>query len=257
MEHVSNVVIYCADARLRNAVANSKVRPIKGVANSKSAFEIAATLEEEIALGHLAPRERLVEEELVERFKVKRHVIRQALSELDSMKIVSRQPNRGAAVKDYSAAEVEQLYLVRTLVETCAAKLIPLPAPAALVKELRLIHERHCAAVKRGDLRRVFRENLQFHKALFAACGNGTLTDVIEQLQFKTHAIRSYSIGNPQLLATVCAQHGRMIELLQLNQRQEFVDLLGQHILPAKNAYLEQSRHKTESSTFKRAMRSR
>jgi DNA-binding GntR family transcriptional regulator len=209
------------------------------------AAEIAASLEEEIALGHLAPRERLLEEDLAERFQVKRHVIRQVLLELDSMGIVVRQPNRGAAVKDFSAIEVEQLYLVRTLLETCAGKLIPLPAPRSLIDALLLINERHCAAVARGDLRRVFRENLQFHKTLFAACGNSTLTEVIEQLQFKTHAIRSYSIGNPQLLATVCAQHQRMIDLLQGIERDEFVELLGKHIQPAKQAYLDQTRHKT------------
>ena len=99
----------------------------------QSAAEIDTALEEEIALGHLAPRERLVEEELAERFHVKRHVIRQALVELDAMGIVVRQPNRGAAVKDFSVAEVEQLYLVRTLVESCAAKLIPMPQPAMAI----------------------------------------------------------------------------------------------------------------------------
>ena len=112
--------------------------------NTIGAADIAATLEEEIALGHLAPRERLVEEELAERFHVKRHVIRQALLDLDAMGIVVRQPNRGAAVKDFSASEVENLYLVRTLVETCAGKLIPMPAPPrlieALLQILSLIH---------------------------------------------------------------------------------------------------------------------
>jgi DNA-binding GntR family transcriptional regulator len=221
-----------------------------------SAADIAATLEEEIALGHLAPRERLVEEDLAERFLVKRHVIRQALAHLDSMEIVVRHPNRGAAVKDYSAADVEQLYLVRTLVETCAGTLIPMPAPSELIVELTAIHGSHCAAVERGDLRRVFRENLRFHSTLFAASGNRVLTEVIEQLQFKTHAIRSYSIGNPQLLAGVCAEHGRMIELLQTDARQEFVALLSQHIQPAKKAYLEQSRHKSVAKLAKISPRS-
>jgi DNA-binding GntR family transcriptional regulator len=211
------------------------------------AAEIAAALEEEIALGHLAPRERLVEEELAERFEVKRHVIRQALVDLDAMGIVVRQPNRGAAVKDFSSGEVEQLYLVRGVVESCAARLIPLPAPEALIQELRAIHAQHSAAIDRGDLRRVFRENIRFHKALFAACGNVPLTEVIEQLQFKTHAIRSYSVGNPQILANVRVEHARMIELLQTDRREEFVELLAQHIQPAKNAYLQQSRHRNEA----------
>lgn len=215
--------------------------------HSISAADIAATLEEEIALGHLAPRERLVEEELAERFHVKRHVIRQALLDLDAMGIVVRQPNRGAAVKDFSAAEVEQLYLVRTLVETCAGRLIPLPAPAGVIDELQKIHKRHCAAAERGDLHRVFRENLIFHKTLFAACGNQALTEVIEQLHFKTHAIRSYSVGDPKILDSARAQHERMIELLQTGNREEFVELLDRHIQPAKLAYLRQSRHQAGS----------
>ena len=205
--------------------------------------EVVDALEEEIALGQIAPRERLVEEEIAQRFDIKRHVARQALADLETMGIVVRHPNRGAAVRDYSAGEIEQLYVVRSLVETCAAGLIPLPAPAALVRELTAIHDRHCAAVKRGDLRRVFRENLLFHKTFFAACGNATLVEVIENLALKAHAIRSYSIGNPDLLAQVISEHAMMIELLAARDRKRLVALVGRHIVPAKNAYLQLGRH--------------
>jgi DNA-binding GntR family transcriptional regulator len=205
--------------------------------------EVVGTLEEEIALGQIGPRERLIEEELAQRFEIKRHVARQALVELETMGIVLRQPNRGAAVRDYSSAEVEELYVVRTLVETCAAGLVTLPAPPAVVRLLSAIHERHCAAVKRGDLRRVFRENLLFHKTFFAACGNASLVEVIEHLAMKAHAIRSYSIGNPDLLALVCSEHALMIKLLKGNDRKRLVALVGQHIQPAKNAYLQLGRH--------------
>jgi DNA-binding GntR family transcriptional regulator len=205
--------------------------------------EVVGALEEEIALGQIGPRERLIEEELAQRFEIKRHVARQALADLETMGIVVRQPNRGAAVRDYSSAEIEQLYMVRTLVETCAAGLVTLPAPPAFVRQLTAIHERHCAAVKRGDLRRVFRENLLFHKTFFAACGNASLVEVIEHLAMKAHAIRSYSIGNPELLALVCSEHAMMIGLLKGKDRKRLVALVGQHIQPAKNAYLQLARH--------------
>lgn len=219
--------------------AGGSARPGKGVA------QIVAALEEDIALGLLAPRERLVEEDLAARFVVNRHVIRQVLVELDSMGIVVRQPNRGAAVRDYSTKEVEQLWLVRTLVETCAAKLLPLPAPKSLIQDLRAIHERHCTAVDSGDLPRVFRENIEFHRVFFAACGNAPLTELIEQLQLKTHAIRSYSIANPKVLAAVRAEHAQLILLLQKGDRRHLVKLVGSHIQHSKDAYLELSRHRT------------
>ncbi len=218
--------------------------PSKKLQIDTAAEEITAVLEEEIALGHLAPRERLVEEELAERFQVKRHVVRQALVALDAMGIVVRQPNRGAAVKDFSGDEIDQLYAVRLLVEGYAAELMPFPVPASVITELRAIHRRHCQAADDGDLRSVFRENLKFHDTLYAACGNVPLAEVIQQLGFKTHAIRSYSIGNPDILVLVREEHARMINLLQNGKRAEFVALVKAHLMPAKNAYLQLSRHK-------------
>jgi len=214
------------------------------VAAGLTAAQIAAALEEEIALGYLRPRERLVEEELAERFNVKRHFIRQALAELDAMGVVVRQPNRGATVKDFSAAEVEDLWAVRTLVEGFAAKLIRLPAPAEVIAELKAIHAKHIAAAERGDLRNVFRENVKFHKTLFSACGNPVLEELIEGLAFKAHAVRGYAIIDPALLAAARKEHSRIIELLQKAERNALVNLIKDHIQPAKEAYLRLTRHK-------------
>jgi DNA-binding GntR family transcriptional regulator len=209
-----------------------------------SATDIVDILEEEIALGQLAPRERLVEEEIAERFVVKRHVVRQALTDLESMGIIIRQPNRGAAVRDYGVDEIEQLYLVRALIERRAAELIPLPADKAAIANLQKIQDLHAAAAKKGELRTVFRKNLLFHKTFFAMCGNVPLVEVIEQMALKTHAIRSYSIGDPGLLKIVREQHQKMIDLLSTQERKSLVEVVVQHLQPAKEAYLRLAKHK-------------
>ena len=205
--------------------------------------DIVAILEEEIALGQLAPRERIVEEELAERFAAKRHVVRQALADLETMGIVVRQPNRGAAVRDYGVQEVEQLYIVRALVERCAAELIPLPVDRVVIDGLQKIQDRHSKAAEKGELRTVFRENLLFHHTFYAICGNVPLVEVIEQAALKTHAIRSYSIGDPALLQIVRGQHQRMIDLLETRDRKALADVVVEHLQPAKDAYLRLARH--------------
>ena len=202
---------------------------------------IVRSLEEEIVLGRLRPRERLLEEELAKHFNAKRHVIRAALAELETMGIVVRQPNRGAAVRDFSALEVAQIYDVRELLERHAASIMPLPAPTALVDELVAIHERHGAAVERNDPRAVFRENLRFHHVLFSACGNPYLAEQIEQLASRAHAIRFHAITDPVLLARAREEHGRMIDYLKQGSRQQLEDLVAAHIKPSKDAYLRLS----------------
>ena len=59
----------------------------------------------------------------------------------------------------------------------------------------------------------------------------------------KAHAICSYSIGNPALLEAVCKEHFEMIELLKRGHRERLVALVGRHIRPAKEAYLQLARH--------------
>jgi DNA-binding GntR family transcriptional regulator len=110
---------------------------------------IAAALEEEIVLGWLMPRERLIEEELAARHDVKRHVIREALTELERVGLVERIPNKGAVVRVLDPAEVTQIYLVREALETLAAEHIPLPAEPQVLNDLEAIQAQHTDAVSR------------------------------------------------------------------------------------------------------------
>lgn len=199
---------------------------------------IAATLEEEIVLGWLMPRERLVEEELAERLGVKRHVVREALAELERVGLVERVPNRGAFVKLLDPAEVRQIYAVREALETLAAEHIPLPASPELVAGLKDIQELHGAAVTAGDGRAAFRANMAFHEMLFGACGNPHLVDLIQSMAQKVHGARSITAASPHHLALARDEHLAMIEALAAGERTRLVTLCRQHLGPSRDAYI-------------------
>src|SRR5918997_2561481 len=98
--------------------------------------DVVRALEFDILLGRLRPRERLVEDALMTRFSAKRHVIRRALDELERIGVVVRARNRGAAVRDFSAQEVEEVYEIRELLQRHAAERMPLPGDADHIAEL-------------------------------------------------------------------------------------------------------------------------
>src|SRR6218665_1300449 len=170
--------------------------------------DIVQRLEEETALGVLRPRQRLVEDDLLARFRTKRHVVRQALLDLEPMGIVSRPPNRGAIVRDLGREELEQIYFVRELLERAAMEVMPLPADPQVLRNLTDLHKRHTKASKEGRLRDAFRNNLYCHKGLFGACGNVPVSDAVLQLAYKAHARRSYAMCGAKLLPSVCEDHG-------------------------------------------------
>jgi DNA-binding GntR family transcriptional regulator len=200
--------------------------------------EIVTALEEDIIFGRLLPRERLPEDRLIERFHAKRHVVRQALAELERMGVVMRDRNRGAAVRDFSLQDVEEIYELRALLQARAARLIPLPGAPELVAALRRIHALHGQAVERRDLRAVYRLNNDFHNTLFGACGNRHLAEAIAHYAWLAHAIRSYRIADPVLLAQAREEHAAMIEALSAGDRERLARLCVEHIRPSKEAYL-------------------
>lgn len=204
--------------------------------------DIVAAVEEDIVLGRLHPKERLVEEDLIERFDCKRHVVRQALFQLESIGLVERIKNRGAFVKAYSPKEVEELYAMRELLELAGASSIPLPAPPEMIGELEDIHRRYSAAVEQQDLRRVFRLNIAFHRTLFAATGNTYLSETINEFAQKAHGIRFIAIADKESLTHARDEHQAMIEAIRQQDRDRLYELCRQHLLPSKERYLDMYR---------------
>lgn len=198
---------------------------------------VVASLEQDIVLGRLHPRERLVEDDLMRRFSVKRHVIRQALADLEQMGVVDRIPNRGAMVRVYAAEDIQQLYVVRDLLETQAASLVPMPMDKADLDDLKAIQAVHDQAVAHGDLGLVFRSNVEFHEHLFAKTGNRYLAEAIKQFALRTHGIRFYCLTYPGYLEQSRREHWLMIEAIEGRDRATLVRLCSQHLLASRLCY--------------------
>lgn len=201
--------------------------------------EIVARLEEDIVFGRLHPRERLVEEEIALRFGAKRHLVRQAIAELERLGLVYRYRNRGAVVRLYHAKEVEDINNVRELIEAHAASLIPLPLPDDAVAELDVIQKSHHNAILSGDWRGVFRFNIEFHRKLFAHCGNEALIEAINNFAQKSHAYRHIFLSDQSYLMWAAEDHAKIVAAVRACDRSALIELCRNHLAPAKNYYVE------------------
>ncbi len=200
---------------------------------------VVTTLEEDIVFGRLHQSERLIEDDLLERFQTKRHIIRQALVELERMGIVERIPNRGSRVRSYSPETIEQLYFVRELLETNAARMMPMPVAPADLEEIKAVQRIHDKAVDDQNLHLVFRANIKFHRVLFGFCNNPFLANTINDFAFRTHGIRFYSLSDPADLARARNEHHEMIAALENSERDRLIEVCRKHLVPAKGRYLK------------------
>jgi DNA-binding GntR family transcriptional regulator len=200
--------------------------------------DIVRLLEEDIVFGVFHPKERLTEEELMARFSLKRHVVRDALSQLDAMGLVVRVPNRGAFVRELTPQEVVEIYEVREILEVAAAMRTPLPAPKEVVETLKRIQDEHSAAIASSEIRRVFRLNIEFHRAQFSACENTKLVQSIMDYAQEAHLIRAIKYAEPGHLQRVERDHRKIIKTMEGRNREALVEIVRNHLPDSKDAYL-------------------
>ncbi len=198
------------------AAGSKAARPRSDIS---AATRIARCIEEEIIIGALKPRERLVEDELMRRFGETRYIVRHALAQLEALGILTKEQHRGAVVRDFSPREVEEIYAMRELLQGEAARLIPMPADPALLAALRDIQTRHTQAHEQNDFRTFYRLNNAFHTTLFAACGNALLVQAIDTYTWMSHSIPSERISLPKLRRRAIAEHAAMIATLAAGDR--------------------------------------
>ena len=215
----------------------------KRAADAQPVQDILHRIEEDIVFRVYHPRERLVEDELMQRFGAKRHIVRQALAELERDGLVLRKPNSGAQVRALTAKEATELYAVREILEANCARLISLPVEARLLAPIEKIQREHAAAIKRNDVRAVFRANLAFHAAIFQLCGNDALVEAIADFARRTHPVRLTTLVTEQYLAQARGEHEDILRALRKGDRARLVALCAQHLQPSREAYLRTIEH--------------
>jgi DNA-binding GntR family transcriptional regulator len=154
--------------------------PVRGATVYKTRTQIIfETLREEIMLGALMPGEELRQDEIAARFQVSRIPVREALRMLAMENLVEIRPHHKAVVRKYSRAEIEDIFLIRSLLESKAAAMAcPHVGPAELGTLKRLLDEME-GLDRPADLVRYLQANRAFHMAIYRLAGSPILENLI------------------------------------------------------------------------------
>lgn len=176
--------------------------------------QVVEILKAEILGGRLAPGQRLISRDLVERLNISRGPLREAFRQLAAERLVDVVPNRGAIVRRLSAEDVKHVYQIREALEGYAA------GQAAARIHLGSNRKEFSAIVKRGRRhaeRPVFAEfvidNRDFHQGLVKLCGNPQLGELIDQYQLPVFMIQLRQlIGTDQVIKNALVEHEQIAE---------------------------------------------
>lgn len=192
-------------------------------------------LRDEILSGALEPGERLIEEQICQRFSISRAPLRESLRLLVQQGLVEHLPRRGARVTVWSDEDIRQLFELRSVLErhaiTTALPLIATPGvdPLALVR--RRLDEMRAAENQADELARDDAHRA-FHAAIVALAGNRQLDLAMEPILVKLQ--RPMAV-NLRLEAGVVGpgeglrRHEELVIALETNDRGVVIEAMRNH----------------------------
>jgi DNA-binding GntR family transcriptional regulator len=136
--------------------------------------QVKDILLQRIVSGELQPGERLVETRIAQELGTSQAPVREALRDLELLRMVESEPFRGARVREFGDAELIEVYPVRAVLEELAAK----EATKRLDGDVTVLEdevEEMRAAARRGDLNALVAHDIAFHRSIVEAAGNVAL----------------------------------------------------------------------------------
>ena len=169
---------------------------------------VADRLRQAILKGDLKPAERLDENAIAAQLEVSRTPVRSALRMLAAESLVEVHPHRGTVVRELTPDELEEVYLIRRILEGHAARLAApyidddrLRAMEAVLLELE--------ATAEPDL--WLELNNRFHHLLYEAANRPRMQSIIEYVRnIAAPYIRQF-IQSPEHMAASEKQHRRVL----------------------------------------------
>lgn len=143
--------------------------------------QIREHIVEGIVSGRWQPGERIVERRIAVELEVSQTPVREALRELEALRLIESAPNKGVRVRELSAADLEEIYPVRAGLEQIAAELAA-PGLAGDASALQPHVEALYEADRAGDGEAQVRHTVAFHRELVRAAGNSVLLHTWESL---------------------------------------------------------------------------
>ena len=203
-------------------------------------------IREAILKGELKAGERLMEIQLAEKLGVSRTPIREALRKLELEGLVVSIPRKGAMVAQMSAAEFEDMLVVRKSLEKLAASLACQRMTEEEMQDLERFANEMEDAMKRKNVIEIATADENFHECIYKSSKNPKLISILNSLREQFYRYRVEYLKIEENYQQLIKEHREMI-CGMLNQDEDYVVLIvDQHLSNQQTAVLQMI-HKSEA----------
>lgn len=188
-------------------------------------------IREDILLGKYETNEELREVNLGKELGVSRTPVREALRQLELEGLVRIIPNKGAYVTGISPKDIQDIYVIRSLLEgLCAkwtAKLIS-KAQIGELEEIVYLSEFH---ISKGNFEQVFELDNKFHEVLYEACGSEILKHTLSEYHHYLERVRKITLSSEARVLASNKEHEAILNAIKTGDESLAEKLANEHMI--------------------------
>jgi DNA-binding GntR family transcriptional regulator len=150
--------------------------------------------------------------------------------------------NQGYFVVQLSAAEMEQVYLMRRVLETELFRSAR-TATGADLAALRDLNAQVASAARAGSIAAMLLSNRRFHFSIFALSDLALVCRQVERLWHLSERYRATYLWLPETRGRIVAEHNEMIEAIADNDMKRLVRIADLHRRTSQESVLSLIAH--------------
>jgi DNA-binding GntR family transcriptional regulator len=206
-----------------------------------------------IAAGQIPRNVILKEAKLARDLGVSRSAVREAMSRLEGLQIVEREPNLGIRVFDFVASDIGEILTVREALEGIACQIAATTITNADLDLLTRAVDDAANRAAQGEFTSGFDDD--FHFVIARSTGNRRLIQLIcDDVQFQLRLAWHGAVTHPVRLQAAIEEHRAILDALGARDPQRSEAAMRRHISNGRNYAVAIQRHeaamRNDASSF-------
>jgi DNA-binding GntR family transcriptional regulator len=186
---------------------------------------------------------------IAERLGISRMPVREAIRQLDTEGLVTIRPNRGAIVTILTAAEVNEIFEMRAVLEALAARLALPQLRGEVLEELEIFCQRMDRV--RNDPKIWIERHNKFHNYLCRQSGRPRLTMEIDRLRTAAQPYLLMYISVYHLTEMPSFEHQTILDAIRSGNTTLLEVCVRDHVMSAGYGVIEHLKRRDESIAAK------
>ena len=189
--------------------------------------------------GNYAEGEPLRQDALADELGVSRIPIREALRQLEAEGLVTFSPHRGAIVSSLSLSEIEEVFELRSTIET---DLLRRALPRLTIYQLDQADEvldRYAVALRAADVAMWGELNWEFHSTLYAPAGRAVTMGIVHRLHQQSDRYLRMQLALTHGETRANEEHRAIAAAVRSGNAKQACLLMREHISGAGRSLLE------------------